>query len=132
MVMLLTGKKQWVHKYRKEHPEERDMDEKFLLIEILRNEFGLHGLTGEVVVVGEKFVYPDVFVKSTEPQQAFELDGYYHGDGENLRERDRVRDDLYKIARVNVFHINRRATDNYRRELIIECLRSKGLAKATF
>jgi len=120
-------KRQWMHKYRKEHPEERDLVEKFLLIKILREKFGRYGLTGEVVNIGEEYRYPDVMVNSIEPQEVYELDGEYHGFGEIQGRKDLSKDDFYSRAGVTVYHINKVQTDGYSEDRIIECLCALGL-----
>ena len=120
--------KQWVHKYRKEHPEERDLSEKFLLIKILRENFGRHGLTGEVVQVGLRFKLPDVFVKATDPQEVYELDGEYHGVGEYVIGRDLERAEFYELAGCKLYVINKKQTNGYKELEIIKSLRGQGLA----
>jgi hypothetical protein len=120
-------KKQWVHKYRKEHPEERDLQEKFLLIEILRTEFDRYGLTGEVCELNGRIRFPDVLVKACSPQEAFELDGEYHGWGESTSDKDYKRNEHYAKMGIKLYIINKVATEGYKPELIKMVLREQGL-----
>lgn len=118
-----------MHRYRKENPGERDLDEKFLLIKILRERFGRYGLTGEVVSIGEEHRFPDVMVTSIVPQEVYEMDGEYHGFGEIQGKKDMKKDDFYFRAGVTVYRINKVQTDGYSEEKIVKRLLALGLSK---
>ena len=128
--MNITNKRSWVHKARKEGRVLGDVDQKFKLIEILREEFGIHGLTDEVVYDMEgNFRRPDVFSRAY--KIAFELDGEYHGSGDevSMSEQTRERNAFYNRQGIQCIMINKEMTEGYDRDLVIECLRLGGLKR---
>jgi len=128
--MKITGKKAWIHKARKEREGEVDIPEKFKLIKILRDHFGMSGTTDDVIVSPSGPLYPDVLVKRHEPQIAFELDGLYHGLGDDITTSTGTykRNSKYAEVDVKLVIINRAVTE-YDDGLIIEALEAHGLER---
>jgi len=127
-IYLPRGKKSFIHKARKERNDPVDTPEIWKLIRILRDYFGLVGLTGEVFKTLEGLVYPDVYNKSH--QIAFELDGEYHGYGDDISTSDGTwkRNSRYKSANIKLIIINKAAT-HYSDKAIIEVLETHGLVR---
>lgn len=136
--MSITNKRSWIHKARKEREGEGDIPEKFKVIRILRDHFDLHGLTGECICDWEdqalppkiiEFRFPDIFIKTE--QIAIELDGEYHGFGDDLTISDQTvqRNLFYDRLGIQCITLNKKMTQDYDEGLIIECLRLAGLKK---
>ena len=117
--MRFTKKLSYEHKAKKNQSGEKDIIDKFDVIDILKNQFGLIGLTGEVITIPGKYYHrmPDIVIK--EHDIAIELDGEIHGSGDEISKRDgedgRVSDQvLPKIAdtRQATFRGNRLRREN--------------------
>src|SRR5690242_2108415 len=88
--MKLDGKQSFIHNAQRKMRSESDIPDKFKIIKILREEFGLFGLTGEAIQINEyKCRWPDVLVKANIPMIAIELQGHIHGYGEPISESQR-------------------------------------------
>jgi len=120
-------KKQWVHRARKERVDPVDRDDIFRVIYILRDEFGLYGLSGEVVVDSHGPMYPDIFIKSIEPQIVIELHGEYHGTIEIPTVYTLEKTVRYVNMGYRVFEIWKTDTDGYSRDLVLARLQALGL-----
>lgn len=118
------------HLARKQREGEGDIEDKFLVIGILRHFFNLHGLTGETVQIDEdSYRLPDIMIKTTTPRTVIELDGPIHGNGELVTkpERDLTRDEDYRKAGYNLIIVNKKQTNNYHYEKVIPVLENGGL-----
>jgi len=122
-------KKQWVHHSRKERVDPVDRDDIFRVIGILRDEFGMYGLTGEVVVDSHGPMYPDIFIKSVEPQIVLELHGEYHGTIEIPTVYTLQKTVRYVNLGYKVFEIWKTDTEGYSRNMVLARLLALGLSK---
>ena len=113
---------------RKSREGEGDIEDKFHVIKILRDFFGLHGLTGEVVEISEDSCrLPDILIK-TNPRTIIEMDGQIHGSDEITKpERDINRDSDYKKLGFNLIIINKENTLGYSTDKVIKSLQEQGL-----
>ena len=110
---------------------EKDIKEKFHVIDILREYFGLHGLTWEVVPIdNESCRLPDLLIKGS-PLIVIELDGYYHQWGEPIAKLDKDvnRDSDYESVGVKLVIINKELTQGYETEKVIKVLEENGLKR---
>ena len=127
--MRFTYTQAYEHLAKQNRSGEQDIDDKFKIIGILRSEFGLYGLTGEVVPIGDDFYrLPDVFVKKPIPI-AIELDGGWHGTGDKITQkpRDVERGCDYEDSGVKLIIINKEQTKGYKTKLVIESMVKQGL-----
>lgn len=131
--MRMTRDLAWEHYTRTKQIGETDLSSKFFLSRILFARFGLYGLTDERIIIPNGFAeyrLPDVFVKARVPQLAFELDGYIHGDGDEITKRhsDEERDyDYSLVIGLNEIIINRSLTLNYQEEKIVKIIEDAGV-----
>ncbi len=136
--MIPDGKNAWRHLANKNRTSESDINDKFALIKILKEKFGLYGLTGEALEIPPgghaSHRLPDVFVKNNKPRWILELDGLVHGYGDEISKRwfDVEKDydlDLYCAAHTNTIkqHISYASTNGYQREKVIELLIQAGM-----
>ncbi len=123
----MTKPGRFIAEARKKMVDEGDTDEKFRVIYILRQYYGLHGLTGEAVAIPRTgwARFPDVFVKACEPQIAILLHGAVHM--EDSWKEMKMHED-YKSAGVQVIVIWE-ALGGYSSESIIKALDEAGLKK---
>lgn len=127
--MKFDGTGRHVSRAMQSWSDDGDINEKFRLIRILKEVFGLYGLTGEHLTTLEgEWIKPDVFVKSSEPQIAFELDGDIHGLGDDITTTDSTwkRNERYAKLSVKLIIINEALT-KYEDQEIIEVLKLHGL-----
>lgn len=130
--MRFTKTQAYQHQARLHQEGEEDLMDKFRVIYILRDEFGLHGLTGEVLTIDEDcYRFPDIFIKKSSPEIVIELDGEIHGDGDEVskREKDVWRDKDYLRIGVKLIIINKSLTNGYEKAKVIDCLCQAGLAR---
>jgi hypothetical protein len=129
--MRLTGTQSFEHQARLKQFGEKDIIEKFHVIQILRDFFGLHGLTGEVLMIdNESCRMPDILIKR-KPITVIELDGLFHQWGEPIAklEKDVNRDSDYNSIGVKLIIINEEATLGYATDKIIQVLEQNGLVR---
>lgn len=121
--------RKWAQKAIKEGDAEVDIPEKFRVIKILEKHYGLHGLTGEAVVIPRTgwARFPDVFIKAHVPQIAILLhgDAPFHTEG-SVKEAEVKLD--YESAGVKLIIIWEALTD-YTTEKIMEVLDDAGLQR---
>ena len=129
--MRLTYKQAWEHLARSKQTSESDLDDKFKVIRILRNHFGLYGLTGEIIMINGEFCrMPDLFIKDN-PPICVELDGFVHGNGEQISKRDKdvQRDKDYQSIGIKLVIINKEQTEGYSTDKVIKVLEENGLKR---
>lgn len=129
--MRFNKKQAYEHIARKNQFGEKDIIEKFMVIDILRKEFGLFGLTGEILMIdSESCRCPDILVKS-KPLIVLELDGFVHGNGEQISKRDRdvERDKDYGRIGAKLVIINKEETNGYETDKVIRVLEDNGLKR---
>ena len=62
--MRFTKTQAYEHRAKLNQTGENDLVEKFHVISILRENFGLHGLTGEIIKIDqESYRLPDILIK---------------------------------------------------------------------
>jgi len=123
-------KSSWEGRAKKKQEGGSDRDDKFQVIAVLKNHFGLYGLTGEAFeTADQEWVFPDIFVKSSEPQIAIELDGEVHGLGDEMTTTDKTfkRNGRYERLGIKLIILNKIQTDGYEDSCVIEVLKNQGL-----
>ena len=109
---------------------EKDLTEKFHVIAILRDFFGLHALTGEILMIdNESCRLPDLLIKNVIPSIVIELDGFYHQWNEPIAKLDKDvnRDSDYQSIGVKLIIINEEDTLGYTTDKVIQVLERNGL-----
>lgn len=122
--MRFTYTQAFQHLAERNRTGELDLDDKFKIIKILRNVYGLHGLTGEILMIdSESCRLPDILIKGVRPI-VIELDGEWHGMGDQIskKERDVQRDKDYESIGVKLVIINKELTDGYETKKVINVL----------
>jgi hypothetical protein len=129
--MRFTKTEAWQHLANKKRDGESDLDDKFNVIRILRNHFGLYGLTGEILMIdSESCRCPDIMVKGMIPI-CIEMDGEIHGSGDQVSKRvkDVDRDKDYQSIGVKLVIINKELTNGYETKKVIKVLEDNGLKR---
>jgi len=131
--MKFDKKEHWRHQAEKNRTSESDVPAKFKIINILRDQFGLHGLTGEALPIpGTGWArFPDVFIKSYNPQVAILLHGQGpHGVGDIISQTQRdqeARQDYARLPEIKLIEIYSAKTNGYETEAVIWQLIESGL-----
>lgn len=128
----MTRDQAYIHRAQQSQYGEKDIDDKFFIIKILRENYGLYGLTGEIVMIDEQHARcPDILIKARVIPIVIELDGQIHGDGDQVtkRTRDELRDSDYNKAGVQLIIINKSVTKGYQKDLVMETFDNEGLAQ---
>jgi hypothetical protein len=129
--MKFTKTEAYQHLAVRNREGEKDLYEKFKVISILRNEFGLYGLTGEILMIdSESCRLPDILVKGV-ILIVIELEGEWHGVGDQISKRDKdvIRDKDYHSIGVKLILIYKELTDGYDTEKVIKVLEENGLKR---
>ena len=129
--MRFTKTQAYEHRAKLNRTGENDITEKFHIILILREKFGLHGLTGEVVKIDEEsYRLPDILIKGTKPI-IIELDGEIHGMGDEIskRQKDVERDSDYSTNGYKLIILNKQLTNDYQTNEIIKLFEQRGLKR---
>jgi len=124
-------KKQWIHRARKLDSYNWDEDDKQKVIDIVRTSFGIHLIRDAVVVHNGKARYPDLKSTNYSPLLFVELDGEYHGAGDEITETTRTgrRNEFYQKQNLQLIVINKEATEGYKKERVIEVLEANGVSR---
>lgn len=128
--MRFTKKLAYQHLAQRKQEGEPDLLDKFGVIGILKECFGLYGLTGEVVQIEDDTCrLPDILIKAHVPPIVIELDGEVHGMGDDVskRNKDILRDLDYKQAGCKLIIINKEATNGYDPHQVFQIIRDSGL-----
>lgn len=129
--MRFTKTLSYEHQAKKNRKGERDITEKFHVIDILKKHFSLHGITGEVVYCRDsKIRLPDIFVRDHYPMLAIELDGEIHGNGDVVSQlqKDKQRKKDYASANnIKLIVINKQVTNGYDTDMVISEFVNQGL-----
>jgi len=126
----ITSKRGWIHRARKGENYEGDELDKQKLINILRDDFGISAIRPEPIMTVEgKPIYPDVKTTDLRENIYFELDGPYHGWGDEMTTTDYTykKQMAYQDLNLKMITINKEATNGYETVLIIELLEAWGL-----
>ena len=122
--MNFTKQGAYIHRARQKQEGELDIVDKFRIIKILREQFGLHGLTGEIVMISEdKCRCPDILIKTKLKPIIIELDGLCHGEPQLPTKKTVKRNDDYEEIGILNIIINKEETKDYREDLVIEKLK---------
>ena len=128
--MRLTKTQAYQHLAVKKRFGEKDLWEKFHVIDILRREFKLYGLTGEIFMIDDESCRcPDIFIKTG--NIVIELDGGTHQWGEPVAKLDKDvnRDSDYISKGAKLVIINEEQTNGYQTEKVIQVLEENGLKR---
>jgi len=93
-----TNKRSYIHQANKNRTSESDIPDKFKVMEIIKENFGLYALTDEAIPIPNGIAThrkPDLIIKTTHPTYLIELLGGVHGWEE---EQPRQRMDIRKAA----------------------------------
>lgn len=126
----MRGKKSFIHRAQFRQYGEKDLIDKFKIIKILKDKFGLHGLTGEMIQIDkDSHRCPDILIKNGREMIVIELDGEVHGSGDGItkRKKDVKRDNDYQAARVREIILNKESTNGYEENLVMDSLVRQGL-----
>lgn len=131
----MSNKLSFENNARKKRPGEKDLKDKFDVIKILRSEFGLHGITGESILIPDSipvqyYRLPDIVIASHDI--IIELDGPIHGNGDDIskRKKDVERDNDYKKTKYKLVIINyEELPKGYGKEKVIHILEKSGLKR---
>lgn len=134
--MSMDKKNTYRHTARDRQEGESDIKDKFKIIDILRDAYGLHGLTDEILQIPEGYAdcrKPDVFVKGRSPQLVIELNGSgVHGYGDNVTtpEHDFEKmSDYSQLKGIQVIVLYSARTDGYRPDLVMKEFDLRGLER---
>ena len=125
-----TGKKEWIHRARRSDNYGGDDDDKQILIDILRDNFGIHSVRGDVVhTIRNTVRYPDVTTTDYLPTLYLELDGEYHGFGDDISTSNGTfrRNKDYEDLGYRLIVINKLDTDGYNKRKIVALLKAHGI-----
>lgn len=132
----MDGTNRYRDQARKTQVGESDINDKFRVIKILKEEFGLDGLTGEAIEIPNGYAqarYPDIMVKAYVPPLVIELNGERpHGNGDPI---ERMQNDFEKmcdyskVPDIKVIAIYSAQTHGYERNSVIENLMIHGLVR---
>jgi len=123
-------KKQWVHRARKLDGYTGDTDDKQNLIDIIRDEFGIHCITSEPIPIGKRWFIPDVETTDVYPTIYFELHGAYHGEPTIPTGYTILKREHYTELGLKMMEIWEDDTDGYSKELVLARLKALGLHKS--
>ncbi len=132
----MKSNKRWIERAAKNQEGENDIPEKFRTIHILRDLFGLHGLTDVAVPIESTDWYriPDVFIKAVIPQIAIDLHGTHPSHNrsweEDLSTKDSNRREDYESEGIKYIEIYEEETKGYKREEIIKVLNKTLVCKS--
>ena len=131
-IVNITSKRGWIHRARKSENYEGDEMDKQKLIDILWSRFGISAIRPEpIMTIQGKPIYPDVKTTNLDENIYFEMDGLYHGWGDEITTTDYTfkKQQAYKDLGHTMITINKEATNGYETDLIIELLEAWGLKK---
>ena len=130
VLVKITGNRAWIDKARKSDNYKGDADDKQLLIDILWKHFHIAAITGDSIetISGRKRI-PDVRSTNYNPTIYFEMDGEYHGFGDELTTSDATyrRNKDYEDLGYKLIVINKSDTDGYDKSKIIANLKAHGI-----
>ena len=127
--MRMTKSMAYEHLAKRNREGEQDIPDKFKVINILREDFSLYGLTGETLMIdSEHCRLPDILIKG-KPTVVIELDGEFHGNGEDISKKDSDidRDNDYRRLGVKLIIINKLSTNGYEYDQVKQALLQNGL-----
>lgn len=127
VLVNITRKRSYIWRARKSDNYKGDDKEKQFLIDLLWSDFGIASIRPEpILTTSGKHRFPDLRSTNTNPIYYFELDGEYHGSGDDIStsaqtwERNRDYDKLgYRLI-----VINKEATDGYDKKKVRMLLKS--------
>jgi len=121
--------RKWAQRAIKESGGSTDLAEKFRVIYLLRDHYGLHGLTDEVVMIPRtcRARYPDILIKAREPQMAILLhgDAPFHTEGSETELNVKMDYDSAGVELIVIWE----ALTKYKPEEIMDALDAGGLKR---
>ena len=125
------GVESFKHRANKNRTYEIDIPDKFRVMQILKDNFGIITLTDEIVETPGGYAdyrKPDLLDK--QHYQVYELDGegvHGYGDEVSLRLKNKQKQDDYDRIKIKYYILNSAVTDGYDEELVVEELTKQGL-----
>ncbi len=130
VVVNLTNKRSYVWRARKSENYKYDDDDKQRVIDILWQEFGIAAVRGDPIETasGRRRI-PDLRTTNHCPAFYVELDGDYHGFGDDLTTSDATfrRNEDYERLGAKLIVINKSESDGYSKKFIVEKLKILGI-----
>jgi len=119
--------KKWIDLARKSDNYTWDEDDKQKIIDILRDEFGIHSIRSDGLPDIRRI--PDLETTDICPTVYIELDGGYHGFGDDIStvEKTKRRNQQYVDMAYRLIVINEADTDGYDEDKIIGVLKAHGI-----
>jgi len=129
--ILRAGNKSWIHRARTLSSYSWDEDDKQKVIDILRENFGIHFVRDHVIVIDGKPRYPDLVSTDWSPEIFVELDGAYHGSGDMVSESNGTtkRNEFYRQNLLQLIVINKEATDSYDEFEVVKIFEEHGFTR---
>ena len=122
--------KEWIYRARKSDNYTWDEDDKQKVIDILRDEFGVHSIRSDGIRTarGTNRI-PDLETTDVFPTVYIELDGGYHGYGDDISISTRTlrRNEDYADLGYELIVINEADTDGYDEARVIAVLKAHGI-----
>jgi len=123
----ITGKRSYIHASRKSDNYKSDEMDKQFLIDLLYQEFGIAAIRPEpIMTLSGKPRYADVKSTNTNPVLFFELDGEYHGYGDEITMSRGTWERNYDYEQLGhkLLVINKADTDGYNKKKVLERLKA--------
>jgi hypothetical protein len=128
--MKITNKRSFIHGARKGFNYTGDTDDKQHLIDILRENFGIHSITSDrMKCVDGSSIIPDVETTDYDPKTYFELHGEYHEQINDTSDYTFRKRKKYEDLGLNLVEIWKTLTDGYEEKKVIEVLEANGIRK---
>ena len=125
----LTNRRSFMHRARKSDGYQGDEDDKQRVISIIVKFFGIHCVRSDLIDVGLNGRIPDLRSTDTNPVYYIELDGEYHGFGDELTTSQKTerRNREYEEKGLELIVINKAQTNGYEEKKVIDLLLQQGL-----
>ncbi len=124
-LMKISGKRSFVWKARKSDNYKYDEDDKQKVIDIIRKFFNIYCVRCELIDVGTYGRIPDLRTTNHNPILYIELDGAYHGFGDEISTTKKTsrRNLEYEEKGLGLIVINKELTDGYEEKKVVEMLK---------
>jgi len=125
----LTNRYSYVHKARKSDNYKSDEEDKQNFINLMWDCFRIACIRGDAFMGFDgKTVLPDVKTTNYSPETYFELDGEYHGSGDDVSTTDKTwrRNARYDKAALRMIAINKADTNGYEPKKVLKILAMNG------
>jgi len=123
----ITGKRSYIHASRKSDNYKGDENDKQFLIDLLWSEFGIAAIRPEpIMTYSGKPRFADVKSTNTNPVLFFELDGEYHGYGDEITTSRGTWERNYDYEQLGhkLLVINKADTNDYNKKKVLARLQA--------